>query len=70
LSGSEVGFRDQEFRFAEIVSSLSIGFISYNQFANLLYEERPSSDRSAGEQVYRKLIDGMTTELKRRKLAQ
>jgi hypothetical protein len=70
LSGKEKRFRDQEPRFAKIVSSLSIGFINYNDFANLLYEEFPSPDGSAGEQVYRKLVDGMIAELKRRKLAQ
>ena len=70
LSGKEKGFRDQETRFAKIVSSLSIEFINYNQFAGLLNDEVSSPDGSAGEQVYRNLVDGMTAELKRRKLAQ
>lgn len=70
LSGKGKRPRDQEARFAQIVSSLSIGFINYQHFANLLHEEFPSADGSPGEQVYRKLVDGMIAEMKRRKLAQ
>jgi hypothetical protein len=69
LSGKEKRFRDQEARFAQIVSSLSIGFINYHDFANLLREEFPPADGSAGEQVYRKLVEGMIAELRRRRLA-
>jgi hypothetical protein len=68
LSGKERAFREQESRFAEIISSLSIGFINYSHFANLLYEEFPSPDGSAGEEVYRNLLHGMIAELKRRVL--
>jgi hypothetical protein len=70
LSGKEKRFRDQEARFAQIVSSLSIGFIDYHHFANLLHEEFPSANGSAGEQVYGKLVGGMIAELRRGKLAQ
>jgi hypothetical protein len=55
-------------RFAEIISSLQIGFLNYNDFAEILGKETQSLDVSVDSRVYQNLIRGMMAELKRRGL--
>lgn len=68
LSGQPEHLRTQESRYFEIVSTLSVGFLSYDSLAALLAAEIDQADGSAGSQVYRKLLDGMLDELDRRRL--
>lgn len=69
LSGQPEHFRTQESRYFEIVSTLSVGFLSYDSLAALLAAEI-NQDGSDVSQVYRKLLDGMLDELDRRRLTQ
>ena len=62
-------FRDRESRFVEIVDSISIGFINYEDLAGLMATEEGSLGSTAGDEVYRNLLAGMQGELKRRGLA-
>jgi len=68
LDGRPERLRAERARYEEIVSTLSIGFLSYGAFADLLRTERDSLDDSMGAQVYRNLIDGMLHELNERKI--
>lgn len=62
-------FREHEQRFRAIVAGLDIAFVNYAELAAFLGEARPSdADRTPGAEVYRKLIDGMLAELRRRRL--
>jgi hypothetical protein len=67
-SGKPEHFRTQEPRYFDIVSTLSVGFLSYGSLATLLAAEIDPLDRSPGSQVYRKLLDGLLDELARRGL--
>jgi hypothetical protein len=69
LAKQAVRFKEQSKRFAEIVSSLTIGYISYEGFEDLLSKtKRDQLDGSAGAEVYRKLLRGMIEELRSRGL--
>jgi hypothetical protein len=68
LTGKPEHFRTQESRYFDIVSTLSVGFLSYGSLAKLLAAEIDRLDSSAGSHVYRKLLDGMLDELARRQL--
>lgn len=61
-------FQPHKDRFFEIVRSLSIGFINYQDFARILVGEEENLDDSTGSEVYRNLLDGMLHELKNRAL--
>jgi hypothetical protein len=54
-------------RFAEIVSSLNVAFLSYDDFGELLVKEHEVASASDNG-TYVLLIDGMLKELQRRKL--
>jgi hypothetical protein len=69
LSGKAKRFREHESRYFEILSSLSIEFISYRSLADFLEAEISPSDESMGAQVYRNLVVGMVEEMKVRGLA-
>ena len=61
-------FRDKAERYSEIVSSLLIGYLSYDAFANVMKNELPLCGTSVGCEVYRNLIEGLLCELHRRGL--
>lgn len=69
LDGRPKRFQERKSRYFEIVSSLSIGFISYGSLANILETEIKAPDGSAGAQVYRNLVGGIVAELRSRGLA-
>lgn len=53
-----------------IVQHMTVQFLSYKNFADILSSAAPSEDdQSVGAQVYRKLIDGLCHEMSRRKLS-
>ena len=54
-------------RFAEILSSMCFGFLSYADFGEILAKERKLAN-ATGSLMYLKLLDGMLQELRRRKL--
>jgi len=56
-------------RFHEILSSVNVGFVTYRDIAKILIKSRPpTSDESEGAGVYRRLIQGLLSDLKVRKL--
>jgi hypothetical protein len=61
-------FREEEVRFFDIVKSLSIGFVSYRNFAGLLSAEKERLDSSEESEAYRNLLNGMISELEEREL--
>ena len=62
-------FRDHAPRFFEIVSSMSIGYLTYGALASLLDDEIAQSSGRVDAHIYRCLIAGMVGELKRRGLS-
>lgn len=71
LAKQPMPFRAHEERFVSIVSELALSFISYSKFATFLRNEIPSAlDRSNGEEVYAKLLNGVLTELQSRELVE
>jgi hypothetical protein len=60
--------RQLEDRYFEIVSSISIGFMTYDTLAGLMSSEIDTTDSTKGAQVYRNLVGGMVNELNRRGL--
>lgn len=54
-------------RFAEILSSMRFGFLSYADFGEILVKERELANATSS-QLYARLLDGMLDELRRRKL--
>ena len=59
----------QQQRFEAIVAELELSFLSYQDFAELLKSETPAlSDTTSAAEVYRNLISGLLSELKRRAL--
>ena len=69
LAGPRKRFQEHKGRFFEIVSSLSVAFISYGDFASLLKADATPSDGSMGSEVYGNLVGGIVGELRRRGLA-
>ena len=70
LANKPLHLRDQAPRFAQIVKTLSFCFVTYEELAGYLLGESPEpTDVSPSAQVYRKLIEGVTGELKLRRLA-
>jgi len=64
LSTQSDRFRVHERRLREIVASLGVAFLSYEELAAFLRDAAPAeSDASTGAEVYRKLIAGMVAEL-------
>lgn len=69
LEKQPLHFRKHAPRFVQIVKSLSFCFVTYEELAGYLLRESPlPSDVSLTAQVYRKLIEGVTGELRLRKL--
>jgi hypothetical protein len=68
LSKRPKHFREEESRFVEIVASLSIGYITYGDLANVLRAEISGLGGCPGAEVYRNLAEGMVKELEDRKL--
>lgn len=69
LEKQPLHFREHAPRFAQIVKGLFFCFITYEELAGYLLRETPlPSDVSPGAEVYRKLIEGVTGELRLRKL--
>ena len=69
LAKQPLHLRDHAPRFNDIVKTLSFCFVTYEELAGYLLRESPlQSDASPGAQVYRKLIQGVTGELKLRQL--
>ena len=58
-------------RYRHIVDSMSIGYMSYGDLAKFLQDIRPrqSDGASSGDEVYRKLVDGLLYEMGIRRLA-
>jgi hypothetical protein len=61
-------FRESVNSYSEILASLSIGYLTYDAFADVLKRERAACGTSVDSQVYRNLIEGMLRELHRRSL--
>lgn len=56
-------------RFTAIVHEMRLAFLSYDSLASVLMQAIPNEgDSSDGAEVYRKLLDGLLDELKRRQL--
>ena len=69
LEKQPLHFRERAPRFAQILESLSFCFVTYEELAGYLLRESPlPSDVLPSAQVYRKLIEGVTGELRLRKL--
>ena len=61
--------REHEQRFREIVASTVFSFINYAELAAFLADARPpDADETPSAEVFRKLVDGMIAELRRRGL--
>lgn len=58
---------DLRVRFAQILTNMRFGFISYADFGEMVLAEHQSAV-TMGSMVYERLLDGMLQELRRRKL--
>ena len=58
---------DLKGRFAEILTSMRFGFLSYADFGEILVTERKSAS-ATGSSLYERLLDGVLQELRRRML--
>ncbi len=68
LAKQENKYRQQGSRYFEIVSSLSIGFMTYKQLSEVLLTAIQRTQECESAQVYRNLIQGMVDELIKREL--
>jgi hypothetical protein len=70
LRNKPVHLRNQQERFEQIVSQMRLEFVNYEGFARFLLNAAPSlDDETPGAEVFRNLIFGVVSELKRRHLA-
>jgi hypothetical protein len=63
-------FRQEKQRLEQIVENMKVKFLNYKDLTDILIRAAPKeTDQSAGAEVYRNLIDGLCSEISRRKLS-
>ncbi|RRA47568.1 hypothetical protein D1Y84_03915 [Acidipila sp. EB88] len=61
-------FSGQEERFQDLVNTMEVSFLNYQQFEEFTRAQTTEFADEAGREMYSNMVDGMTQELRRRQL--